>query len=367
MSPRPSGRANLTRRTRSSRRPRPDRSGVLAIFGGLLLVALIGGYAALTRPSLSGPAVDVAGASASGGASAGIPGPAAGGSPTGVGPLSSVGRASAPLVAEDEAHNQDADGDAELEARTSSTQLPPVPPLVSRDAAVWRASPSASGGEPLVESPLEPAADLVPPTSRGSGSAKGEPAAPPGENAYFTLVLSGALDGKQLDPNDSQTWARLAYALREEATAPYILVYPGGGTPLVMPPPGSALARRKPREVKVPPGDPATPTYRIVLDAKVSAEGGISFYGRKMASRYGARLSASIEKRSGDRFVPVKTISHSEGHTTSVADREDPETIVRKLYDVALDTLAGKILQTPLFRSRSVKLDVDSLRSSATK
>ena len=172
------------------------------------------------------------------------------------------------------------------------------------------------------------------------------------ENKYFTLVLSGSLGGVALSGRDAQTWARLAYSLREEAQVPHFLVFPGGGMPLVVPPGGSAKAKKavKPKPGPQPRGDPKAPTYRIVLDAQVSSAGGITFYGTKLGSRWRVTLTGRIEKRSGDDFTPVETIFESSEHTPTASDPTDPKVLARKLYDVALEGLAQKLSRFSMLR-----------------
>ncbi|MCZ6792086.1 MAG: hypothetical protein O7J95_00560 [Planctomycetota bacterium] len=180
---------------------------------------------------------------------------------------------------------------------------------------------------------------------------RAKPDAGSGENRFFTLALSGTLEGKPIDPNDPQTWARLGYFLQRNSPLPFHLVYPGGYVPLVMKKGrGGRLIEKRPDENSpVPRGDRSNPSYKIVLDVSVRSAGDVKFYGKSLASKYISTLSGRIEKRTGGEFRTLERFSVSQTRTPSKDNPLSGEKLARTIYDVSLDQLVRKLKSLPPF------------------
>ncbi len=224
--------------------------------------------------------------------------------------------------------------------------------------------------------------DGIPPTARSAAEAKealslirlkkrrgsekvagdgpsGAPA-PPEENRFFTLELSGSVGDAPLDPNDTQTWARLSYFLREESPSRFYLVYPNGTIPLAVKGghagPNGTLAKgapaKKTEETAPPTGDTSRPTHRLVLRSTSKSTGKVTFYGRELASKYNCSISCRVEKRKApdEDFALLQEVSVEEALTPAKDSQDDGASYVRKLYDVAVDKLLQKLGTVAPFR-----------------
>lgn len=149
------------------------------------------------------------------------------------------------------------------------------------------------------------------------------PAAPTINNR-FSMTLSGKLGNQDLDPNDSQTWARLSYALQSEAKQSHGLVRDG-----------NAAAT----------GGPNQPTYRLNVEAQSTKESGITFYGKQIGSRYRCQITATIQKLQGSDYAYLDSAAHVEEYTPT-QDNDTEEKILRKVYDVALDRFAKELVKS---------------------
>lgn len=233
---------------------------------------------------------------------------------------------------------------AETDSIPEDHSPPPDPGIV----ATFDPEPAPAPIPPTAPSRPEPRPTAPPPQSSPGAEEPGTtPAAP---NRFCGLELQGDLAGETLPGEDQQTWARLAYALREEATVPHYIVFPGGRLPRVVPPKGKTA--RTPAATEKPRGNPAEPTYRISIDAKVSTGGGISFYGKKLGNRYSAVITVTLEKRDSGEWRRIDGLTVRDEHTPG-GEGEDQRTTVRKLYDVTLEKLAARLVQLPQFRKGS--------------
>jgi hypothetical protein len=171
-----------------------------------------------------------------------------------------------------------------------------------------------------------------------------------GENRLFTLELSGTLGGEELDPEDSQTWARLSYFLREEARRPHFLVYPDGSIPLSVPAAPDGKARRTGPRVEVPePAEGEQPAYRLVVAASAGKGAGVTFYGQRLASTYRARVSCRIEKRGdGETWKLVRHLTADESINTDGSGAK-AGALVRRVYDACFQKLLGQLASQPPF------------------
>ena len=174
---------------------------------------------------------------------------------------------------------------------------------------------------------------------------KARPTGEGGENKFFTLELSGTLGGEELDPEDSQTWARISYFLRSEARSPHYLVYPDGSIPVSSPQrkEGKTESLSSATEEEEPEGDTSTPTYRLVIDASASEGGGVTFYRQKLGRSFRSRVSCRIEKRTGDEFKLIGQLSADESTTLSKDSSAEASTVLRSAYDLAIEKLLKQL------------------------
>ena len=174
-------------------------------------------------------------------------------------------------------------------------------------------------------------------------------------NRFFTLELAGNLGGAKLDPKDQQTWARLAYFLSEEAKARHFLVYPDGTLPVVRKQGETKnktkVAASEPREM--PTGDRSSPTFKMVLEAKASSEGKITFYGTTLANKYACTIQCRLFQWDGKEYRRLADVKVEE-KTSPSADNQGKTSadMVRLTYDLALERLARKLAALPFFNPK---------------
>jgi len=173
-----------------------------------------------------------------------------------------------------------------------------------------------------------------------------------GENRYFTLELSGSLGGAELDPDDSQTWARVAYFVREEARRPHFLVYPDGSVPASAPVAvnGKPVARRPAGEEIEPGGDPGDPAYRLVITASASQGQGVTFLRQRLASSYRCQVGCRVYRRVGDSWKIVASVSAEESTNPQTLDAT-PAEYLRRVYDATIQKLVGQLADQPPFKA----------------
>lgn len=258
---------------------------------------------------------------------------------------------------------------------------PETAPNAGRRAA-WGPTPGVAVVEPLEgtpEAPVEvavipPPADLAapehpphpkesaaPPAAAGVKKAPRKGSAPDkakpagrngsGENRLFTLELSGTLGEEELDPGDSQTWARLSYFLRKEARSPHFLVYPDGSIPVSVPQgreseaaPASSLDGSA-----EPEGDTDAPAYRLVIEAAAKEGAGVTFYRQRLGRTFRSWVSCRIEKRAGDELKVLGQVSAEESTTLSRDSGSEPATLLRQVYDASIQKLLKQLAGQPPF------------------
>jgi hypothetical protein len=242
----------------------------------------------------------------------------------------------------------------EIAAWVEPEPAAPTPAVEARSTPSPAAARPAGGpATPEVLSPAAPAAEAPPKkATKARKPAKAKPAAPKdaGENRLVTLVLSGALEDRELDPDDPQTWARLSYFLREEVRSPHFLVYPDGSIPLSMPQQAAGKAPPAPR-VAVPDPDPdAEPTYRLVIEASAGEGAGVTFYRQRLGRTFRSQVSCRIEKKVGDEFKVLGQAAADESTSLAKDSVADPGASTRQAYDAAIEKLLRQLAGQLPFR-----------------
>ena len=171
-----------------------------------------------------------------------------------------------------------------------------------------------------------------------------KPAKTDGENRYFTLELSGSIGGAELDPEDSQTWARLSYFVRQEARRPHFLVYPDGSMPSSAPVAvnGKPAPGRPAGEDVEPGGDPAEPEYRLVIHASASQGEGVTFLRQRLASTYRCQVKCRIDRRAGDSWKALASATASESINPQTTDATS-EVYLRRVFDATIEKLTQQL------------------------
>ena len=171
-----------------------------------------------------------------------------------------------------------------------------------------------------------------------------------GENRYFTLELSGSLGGAQLDPEDSQTWARVSYFVRQEARRPHFLVYPDGSVPVSAPVNGKSAPGRPAGEEVEPGGDPEEPAYRLVITASASQGQGVTFMRQRLASTFRCQVGCRVYRRVGDSWKILASVSTQESINPQTLDAT-PAAYLRRVYDATIQKLVGQLADQPPFKA----------------
>jgi hypothetical protein len=144
----------------------------------------------------------------------------------------------------------------------------------------------------------------------------------------FSLEIQGQLGGMGLRPDDAQTWNRLAHFLRAEAGTAYDLA-------------------------KVQSPESMDTPFRIVLTARASMGAGIRFRSIKIADKYQCRINCTILQLQDGQYKTIDGTAASEYFTPSTAKRISRGEMLRKAYDITLESVVKKLNHLAIFRRRA--------------
>lgn len=135
------------------------------------------------------------------------------------------------------------------------------------------------------------------------------------------LVISGSLDGEQIDSSHEQTRAFIGYYLVQGSPKPLTLV------------------ANDPDEV-------AAADVKLVVNSVTEEKAGVKFMGASVFSRFTSRVTIEFHEKVGGEFRLTEKFSVNET-TTGHEDRR--KSLIREAYDGAFNAAVRKLRSLPYF------------------
>ena len=156
----------------------------------------------------------------------------------------------------------------------------------------------------------------------------------PLEPRVVSLAISGSINGKQLGGNDKFTFSRLGFAF-QQLTPCYYLKFPDGSAPIIVPG-GSKKKATKPKRGRI-----GAARYQLVLNADSNPAGGVSFYGKSLASKVRCVISGQLIDLKTTEILENFSVASEE--TLATDGGGNSRDVARIVYDMTLEKVARKI------------------------